>query len=310
MGANTMRRKLAWLAAGAALLVTHTAYTQTAKPDWENFDRIPDGIVRQMTDSTKSVGYPSLAWSTTNGSAKTVTVAFNGGTEQARKLIELTANDWVAGGGRVNLSFRSASGAWRVWGLSDATPKANIRIGFFTDPARRGYWSAVGTLAERINPNAPTMNFGALGTSLQQFDPVSYPKQWNDSYARSVILHEFGHAFSLNHEHFHPKCQMDLKLQETIASLMKPPNNWKESQARFNMDANYYFQAMAGQVGGTGPVMTADSDRASVMLYSFNNSFYKSASTSPCRPSGALGYATSLSPGDRAYYAQLYGTGG
>lgn len=271
-----------------------------AQADMSQLDRIPEGTLSQMTDPVKSIGYPGLAWHGT-----VVTVAFNGGNPKVYPLIEAAAKEWTSNGGRLQFSFRTPGGAYRTWSEADLTPRASIRIGFFTDLQRRGYWSAVGVLAKRINPSEATMNFGDLGTSQSLFYDGKNAQSWRRTYARSTILHEFGHALGLNHEHFHPSCQADLKLDYIVSSLLGPPNNWTKSQAMYNMDWPTYAGIMAAQSPGlaaTSPTI----NRSSVMLYTFSGSYYKSGDASPCRPVDPMGYATSLSAGDRQYYMSYY----
>ncbi|HEX7240719.1 MAG TPA: M12 family metallopeptidase, partial [Longimicrobiaceae bacterium] len=66
---------------------------------------------------------------------------------------------------------------------------AEIRIAFTTDGAS---WSFVGTEAEEKSLGRHTMQFGWL-------TPYSAP-----STLRAVVLHEFGHALGLVHEHQQP----------------------------------------------------------------------------------------------------------
>ena len=62
-----------------------------------------------------------------------------------------------------------------------------IRITF--DPTL-GNWSYVGALTSSVSPSAATMNLGWVldSTTDQPFE-------------KGVILHEFGHALGLTHEH-------------------------------------------------------------------------------------------------------------
>ncbi|KAF8128010.1 hypothetical protein EV363DRAFT_1512302 [Boletus edulis] len=64
-----------------------------------------------------------------------------------------------------------------------------IRIGFVPGSS----WSAVGASAMRININNPTLNLGWLKD-----------KDEADEDDRSTILHEFGHALGMMHEHQSP----------------------------------------------------------------------------------------------------------
>ena len=293
-----------WFGAGAALLAAWAAGTAAAQPDSAaraRFDRIPAGTMLQMTDATRAVGSPGLVWP-----GKIVTIAFNGGDPAVYPLIESAASEWTANGSRIKLSFRKADGSFRTWRENVVTPQADIRIGFFTDPRRDGYWSVVGKLARRINPNEATMNFAELGMALSPYYNGARRDEWFRSYSHSTILHEFGHALGLSHEHFHPKCQADLDIEAAVTSMRDEPNNWSEDQARYNVDARTYFASLASQPGTGSVTFSPTSDRASVMLYYFPDAMFRSSTTSPCRSSEPDGYATALSTQDRLFFRNNY----
>lgn len=262
----------------------------------QGFDRLPPAILRQMLDPARSTGYPQLAWPT-----QEVTVAFLGGSQQLREIIEATANEWIRPESRLRLSFRRSNGQFRTWSDRDGSPAADIRIAFYTDAQRGGYWSAVGTLARRVNANAPTMNLGDLPARLAGATVGGIT--WRSTYSHTVILHEFGHAFGLNHEHFHPECQRDIRMDQAVATVAAE-QRWDPSVARFNLDASYYAsQLAAGGVVGP-PAISRNIDRESVMLYSLNPSFLISEGNSVCLSQQP--FATQLSTGDRNYFAAVY----
>ena len=66
---------------------------------------------------------------------------------------------------------------------------ADIRIAFHKGD---GSWSTIGTDARLVEQAEPTMNYGWLT-----------PDTHDDEYRR-VVLHEFGHALGLIHEHQNP----------------------------------------------------------------------------------------------------------
>ncbi|MGL4939764.1 MAG: hypothetical protein ACRC44_00035 [Bifidobacterium asteroides] len=264
-------------------------------------DSIPSEIFEEMTSGRRLVGFPSLVWN-----RRVLTVGFKGGSDEIYSLIEKTASEWTDNGGELRFSFRDDKGRFREWSDRDTGSSAAIRINFSTESG--DYWSVIGRMAERVASSKPTMNFGGFEKDTLNFLNGKNEVAWKASYIHTVILHEFGHALGLAHEHFHPICQADLNMDETIKWLGGPPNNWSETMARFNINAEYYFKSTINQSGD--PLVSPEINRNSVMLYSFpqylEDVIYKAASKSPCKPSGAIGYATKLSDSDIAFYKKYY----
>ena len=162
---------------------------------------------------------------------------------------------------------------------------------------------------------------------------------------RLTVLHEFGHALGLAHEHYHGQCQADLKFEadpgyvQTVvpgteaAPQLKPdaqgrspgimralagaPNFWDPRTIRLNYDWDAYSRETglkmenvlrSGQAGagdGAGFVQSSVIDRSSVMLYLIPSFLLKSGRQSQCRVN-ALPGVVSLSPMDRQAFASLY----
>lgn len=271
-------------------------------------DRVPDSIpptlFEKMFRNHRLVGSPGLAWK----KQRVITIAFSGGSTDLYQLIEQTANEWTALGGQLSFSFKDNTGQYRHWTHDDTLPQANIRIAFDDT----GYWSLLGVLANNVDPGDSTMNFGGFPDDLQQYFGGHNSDAWRVSYAHTTVLHEFGHALGLSHEHFNPQCQKDLKLETIITYLMGSPNNWSEEQARFNMDARYYARILAMQAGPLESKLINSSsvDQLSTMLYVFPISFYKSGAASVCKPIGDHGqdWPTTLSAGDKQFYMANYRT--
>lgn len=271
-------------------------------------DGIPPALFNKMLSGDKFVGSQGLAWS----KQKVITVAFQGGTDDLYALIEQTANKWISIGGQLKFSFQDKPGHYRRWTAADKTPAANIRIAFNNGVNDGGYWSLLGLLAKNVGPDEPTMNFEGFPEKLQRYFRGQNAAEWVKSYEHSTILHEFGHALGLAHEHFHPQCQKDLKMKAIIAYLMGPPNNWSEEQARFNMDSEYYKDMLGRQAASLDSKLKTSRtiDQASVMLYLFPEGYYVSGNKSVCKPTGDSGksYPTSLSDGDKEFYLTNYKT--
>lgn len=119
---------------------------------------------------------------------------------------------------------------------------ADIRVAFQQGD---GSWSYLGTVCQQIPADQPTMNYGWLT-----------PDSPDDELQR-VVLHEFGHALGLIHEHQNPKGGIDWNEPAVIADLSGPPNNWDEATIRHNVLDHYAADA----------VTATDVDGDSIMMY-------------------------------------------
>jgi hypothetical protein len=125
-------------------------------------------------------------------------------------------------------------------------PDAEIRISF----KRYGSWSALGTDAlvkQYLAKSELTMNFGWLT-----------PDSTEEEYS-SVVLHEFGHALGMIHEHQSPASGIQWNKPAVTADLSGPPNYWDEETIQFNVFDRY--SAMQTQF--------TQFDPKSIMLYAF-----------------------------------------
>jgi hypothetical protein len=268
----------------------------------KKLDAMPPAFLRKMLRGGRLVGSPGLTWQ----DKSVLTVAFKGGSDELYQLIEQTANEWTASGGRLSLSFKDDAGHYRLWTTDDTVPAADIRISF----DKHGYYSAIGALAAKNDPNEETMNYEGFPEGLKKFYGGQNADEWRFTYFHRTILHEFGHALGLSHEHFNPQCQNDIDLTKIIPLLEGPPDNWSEDVARFNMDAQYYVQRMKDQSGGAFDLFNSSStDQKSVMLYMFPSKYYKSGDKSPCAVIGDHNqrWSTTLSQGDKQFFLANYG---
>jgi hypothetical protein len=144
-----------------------------------------------------------------------------GGTTEQQNIVRKFAPSWTK---HANLQFEFTD-----------SPNSDIRIAFEDD----GAWSYIGTDAKSIPANEATMNFG-----------------WLDE---AVVLHEFGHAIGLAHEHQNPDGGIQWNEAAVIEDLSGPPNNWDPETIRHNVLSKYSHD----QINGT------EFDPKSIMLYSF-----------------------------------------
>jgi len=142
--------------------------------------------------------------------------------------IEKVANEWTKYA-RITFDFRKPG-------------DTDLRIGFV---AGDGSWSFLGTYNRQVPQNRLTMNYGWL------------TKESSDQEVRSVVLHEFGHALGLIHEHQNPVGGIKWKREAVIKDLSGPPNNWGLPTIEANMFKSYSMSEVTAT-----PV-----DRTSIMMY-------------------------------------------
>lgn len=156
----------------------------------------------------------------------------------------------------------------------DNAPDATIRISFTPGAS----WSYVGTdaLDPTLSPAMPTMNFGWLT-----------PATPNDELQR-VVLHEFGHALGMIHEHQSPTAEIPWDREAVYTYYAGPPNYWSRAQVDLNIFTRYsHEQANASQF-----------DRASIMLYPIPAEFTNGKLS--------VGWNRTLSETDREFIRTLY----
>jgi hypothetical protein len=160
-----------------------------------------------------------------------IEVSFLDGDPAVQERVKNAAQGWVAPNlARLQLVFRG-----------DTTDTA-VRISF----QYSGSWSVIGTTCRQITDHSqPTMNFGWLNAGS------------TDDEVRRVVLHEFGHALGLIHEHQSPYGSIQWNRDAVIRDLSGPPNNWSDETIQHNMFDPYE----KSEVNGTGL------DAASIMMY-------------------------------------------
>jgi hypothetical protein len=163
-------------------------------------------------------------------SGDAITVAFLEGDETLRKRVRDVAERWTAPG-MANLTLRFVDG-----------PQADVRIRF---QAGNGSWSYLGTQCQGIASEKHTMNYGWLT-----------PESADDE-VRRVVMHEFGHALGLIHEHQNPQGGIQWNIPAVRDDLRGPPNNWDDATIQHNLLDHYRPE----------DVTATDVDPESIMMY-------------------------------------------
>lgn len=188
-----------------------------------------------------------------------IKVCFYGGNWRANQKIARVASEWSRQG-HVRFDFGNTNGT-SICRQCASNDVSDIRITY-----TGGYYnSAVG------NQSHDEEFKGGPSMWLYEFDKP----QPDEKFFRFHVLHEFGHALGLNHEHQNPisECETEFNWPVIYAELVsqKPPfytlNQVSNNMHVFLANTNFLLSAY---------------DRRSVMNYSFPGNYYLQGTNSPC----------------------------
>ncbi len=214
------------------------------------------------SNSLRAVRPPSLAgliaklWP--NG--KTILVGFLGGDSIMQNKVRQYADQWS---NYANIKFEFGS---------RPPSQCEVRVAFDTG----GSWSYIGTDALAIPTNQPTMNYGWLT-----------PRTEDAEYSR-VVIHEFGHALGMIHEHQSPVASIPWDVEAVYRYYGGPPNNWSRADIDANLLAKY----------DQSITRFSEFDPTSIMCYPVSNALTLG--------DYEIGWNTVLSPTDKQYVNILY----
>ena len=161
-----------------------------------------------VLENGRLVGLRAKLWPPTQ---RVLRVRFLGGDAALHAKVARYAQEWTR---HANIHF-----------IFDSNAYAPIRIAF--EPGTS--WSYIG--ADALDPSLardePTMNFGWLT-----------PNTSDDECSR-VVLHEFGHALGLLHEHQSPVAEIPWNREAVYAFYAGPPNYWPRTEVDRNIFERY-----------------------------------------------------------------------
>jgi len=199
-------------------------------------------------------GYPKL-WRP----GDTLRVRFLDGSAKQRHFVERFAPIWSA---YANVRFEFTD-----------VPDAEIRVSF----KQPGSWSYTGTDALNSGQDQPTANFGWIVDDTR------------DTEADYTILHEFGHALGLFHEHQNPLAKIPWNKEAVYKIYEGPPNFW----SREMVDHTLFSTWDANVFPHKKPF-----DRDSIMAFPIPSKFTTG--------DFEIGQNRTLSLGDKEFIALLY----
>lgn len=187
-------------------------------------------LVPEVPGKAKGALLSDAAWPV----GRIITVSFLDGPAGLQDQVMAVAQQWL-----------DRSGADLTFELRRDTRETDIRISF----ELAGSWSKLGRYAEHNkDPSQPTMNFGWLGAYSSDLE------------VQEVVLHEFGHALGLLHEHQHPEAQIPWDRDKVLEELKGPPNFWNAATIERNIFEGH----------DPGELRLTPFDEKSIMLYPVN----------------------------------------
>lgn len=221
---------------------------------------LPDDII-QAQDSTQEVITNGVInkfnkWNT----GQTIKIKFLNGNSYLQNKVKQFAGEWLK---YANLNFEYVP----------AYQYADIKINF--DNSGQS-WSYVGTDAKYITQRIPTMNFGWFTDSTPDYE-----------FSRTII-HEFGHALGLQHEHQSPAANIQWNRQKVYEYYAGEPNYWSQAYVDSNVFNKY----------NSTTTNYSSFDSHSIMLYSIPASLTLNGWSS--------GWNTVLSEMDKRFISEQY----
>ena len=189
----------------------------------------------------------------------TITICYMNGSQPLRQFVTSIALEWTRLGAHIPLDFGDTQDPRKC----EKDGFAHIRV-LLND--RGVNYSAIGVVSFKVlSQDEPSMQIGVINPESKQFV--------NPMELRRLILHEFGHAVGLSHEHQSPigKCRDEYDWDVIYKKLAQPPHGWPKEQVDRNMNE-------LNQPG----VFASAFDNKSVMIYSFPREFYKQGEKSRC----------------------------
>ena len=235
---------------------------------------IPAEIKGAPLVQVRGVVVRSLTWKR----GETIKVCFHGGTRKAQERVARIAREWMQ---YANVVFDfEEGGAPRA---CKGDKPADIKVAFEDN---KGWWSVPGTISRGQNPSMNLQFYGVDTPMLKDGQPAP------EAPMRATILHEFGHALGLMHEHQSPNANCDAEIDWDAAYKVGADIGWDQAQ----VDRNFRQLASSTSLNAT------EVDRKSIMHYSLPPMLFKRGKQSACFVAENL----ELSEQDRKFIASIY----
>jgi hypothetical protein len=228
---------------------------------------IPAGIDQSVHSGVKGVINRTRMWPQN----MELTVCFLSGTRKARARVAAAATEWT---NYVNLTFNF--GDMTDPRTCSGSGAEHIKIDFI--PLRRS--SYVGIDSWRVIRSMSLDDFG--------YDELTV----REEEFRGVVLHEFGHAIGLEHEHQSPAAKCDEEFDTQQLNAWAARVGWSAAKVKTNLERLQPAEALE----------FTRHDRNSVMHYSLPPEMFRGGKSNRCW----IPKNNELSEGDKRFAASLY----
>jgi hypothetical protein len=211
---------------------------------------------------------------------QTIKVCFRSGTPTARARVARIAREWMR---YANVIFDFGEGTTTHTCKGDN--HEDIKIDFANG---EGWSSHLGLQSRKYDPSMNLEYLGADRPVYSNGEPIP------ETQIRATVLHEFGHALGMLHEHQSPSGACDREIDWNAAyAWASRTQGWNEATTRHNLK----------QLLDLEELNFTDIDRASIMHYSLPPEIFKHGRKSRCYIASDN---VSLSTRDKKFMREVY----
>ena len=219
---------------------------------------LPSEVLEASRPKVRGVVAKSLLWPP----RETLKICFRSGTQEARARVARLASEWMQHA-NLTLDFGDISNPRMCAGDNHES----IKVDFLNEGPKSGFWSAIGTTSRKADHS---LNLAFLGQDELPRNRAG--QQMPMAEARRLVLHEFGHALGLFHEHQSPKAGCGTEYYEEAVLAFGALRGWPPERSIQNFR----------QLADVPEFNASEVDRKSIMHYSLPPWLFKGGEKSPC----------------------------